>query len=105
MFDQISQRVYPQKSLPSRYFDFTFEICKGLFFHFLGSLGVDIHGGFDISVSHDFLDCFDVLLDFAISGAECVTEIVGGEVTDQNRIAAILIGLNSFCLLYTSRCV
>lgn len=96
MFDQISQRVYPQKSLPSRYFDFTFEICKGLFFHFLGSLGVDIHGGFDISVSHDFLDCFDIFLDFAIPGAECVTEIMGREVADQNGIAAISICLNGF---------
>lgn len=86
----------PTKSLPSRYLDFTFEIRKGLLLYLLGGLGIDVHGGFNIGVSHNFLNGFDVLLDLAIPGAECVTEIMGGEMADQNRITAISVGLNSF---------
>ena len=93
---QISQRVCPQKSLPSRYLDFTFEICKGLFLYFLCGFSVDVHGGFNVGVSHDLLNSLDIFLDFAIPGAECVTEIMGREVADQNGIAAISICLNGF---------
>lgn len=93
---QISQRVCPQKSLPSRYLDFTFEICKGLFLYFLCGFSVDVHGGFNVGVSHDLLNGFDIFLNLAIPGAECVPEIMGREVADQNGIAAISVGLNSF---------
>ena len=47
-------------------------------------------------MSHDLLNSLDIFLDFAIPGAECVTEIMGREVADQNGIAAISVGLNGF---------
>ena len=46
----------------SAYLDFTLKVGKGFDFLLLCGLVVDIHRGFDVAMSHDFLDDFDIWL-------------------------------------------
>lgn len=46
---------------------------------FLGGFCVNLHGRFDVPVSHDVLNDFQVGFVFAQPGAERVPEIMAGE--------------------------
>ena len=46
----------------SAYLDFALKVSKGFDFLLLCGLVVDIHRGFDVAMSHDFLDDFDIRL-------------------------------------------
>ena len=59
---------------------FTLKISKACHFLFFGRLIVDIHRSLDVSMSHDFLDDFDVGFVLAESRAKCMPQIVCAEV-------------------------
>ena len=60
--------------------DFALKVCKTRHFSFFGRLIVDVHGGWNIRVSHNLLNDFEIGFIFAETGTESVPEIVNRKV-------------------------
>ena len=67
----------------------------GLFLLHRGFI-IDIHGGRNIGVPHDFLDDFQVGFVLTEAGAEGVPQIMDGEVREQDRLPPLLFSGSSF---------
>ena len=73
---------YPYLTLKSR---------KACHFLFLGCLVVDIHCGLDVSMTHNFLNNFDVSFVLAEACAKSVSQVMCAKVWQQNRFTSFFL--------------
>lgn len=69
------------------------QFCKGFFLFGFLNLVVNVHRGLNVRVSHDCHNQLDVVFHFTKARTECVSEVVNGKVSDNNRGTAFF-----FCL-------
>lgn len=60
----------PPKNSHLHYENLTFDLLDDILLFILGAVGVDVHGGLDVLVSHDRLDHLEVRFVFAEPRAE-----------------------------------
>ena len=61
------------------------QFCKGFFLFGFLNLVVNVHRGLNVRVSHDCHNQLDVVFHFTKARTECVSEVVNGKVSDNNR--------------------
>ena len=84
------------------YFDFAFQVGEAFFLLLLSCFGVDIHGRFDIGVSHDLLNDLDVAFVFAKACTESVAQVVNRKVADQQWFTTFLVSQYKLVLVVVS---
>ena len=61
------------------------QFCKGFFLFGFLNLVVNVHRGLNVRVSHDCHNQLDVVFHFTKARTECVSEVVNGKVSDNNK--------------------